>query len=307
MYFTNIPDHKSPTFNEELHFSQFNHHNIIFNVKPERAYCEQHKGFLSIKVVSSGEEWYQINNQEVAVRPGQFLILNEGQDYTCRVDSPHDLKIQSVFFTKEFSSSVFRDVLSEEDDLLDIPFEHGQSLEFFQKLYKTDEIVTHKFDGLISLLNDGGYKAGLVDEHLIFLLRYMIGAHKKEVKRVKEVKALKPSTQKEIYKRLCVAKDFMHSTFADDMDLSQIGNSSCLSVPQLVRQFKSVFGSTPHQYLLQVRLRNARLLLRNSSLPVNEITWKCGFENVSAFCRAFKTKYGHSPLHFRADERLVEG
>src|SRR6185436_3723547 len=107
MYFTSIPDHKSPTFDEELHFDQFNHHNIIFNVQPEKAYCEQHRGFLSIKIVSSGEEWYQINNQELAVRPGQFLILNDGQDYTCRVDAPTDLSIQSVFFTQEFSSSVF--------------------------------------------------------------------------------------------------------------------------------------------------------------------------------------------------------
>lgn len=305
MYFTRIPDHKSPTFDEELHFSQFNHHNIIFNVQPDKAYCERHKGFLSIKVVSGGEEWYQINKQEVAVRPGQFLILNDGQDYTCRVDSPADVRIQSVFFTKAFSSSVFRDALSDEETLLDLPHEHGQSLEFFQTLYAIDEILTGKFKSLISVLNTGAYKTGEVDEHLVFLLHYLIGVHKKEAQRAKEVKALKASTQKEIYRRLCVAKDVMHSTFADDLDLAQIGSFSCLSVPQLVRQFKSAFGSTPHQYLLQVRLQNALLLLRNSSLTVQEITWRCGFENPSAFCRAFKASYGHSPLHFRAAEVLI--
>jgi len=304
MYFTRIPDHKSPTFNEELHFSQFNHHNIVFNVQPDKTYCEQHRGFLSIKIVSSGEEWYQINNQEVAVRPGQFLILNDGQDYTCRAELPSDLKIQSVFFTKSFSSSVFRDALNDDRVVLDSPFEQGQSLEFFQTLYKTDETVTQKFSSLISMLDNDGFKKSVVDEHLVFLLHYLIGVHKTEAKRVREVKALKPSTQKEIYKRLCVAKDFIHSTFAGDLDLSSIGNSSCLSTPQLVRQFKSVFGATPHQYLLQVRLQNAHALLKNSSLPVQEITWRCGFENPSAFCRAFKANYGHSPLYFRAGENL---
>jgi AraC-like DNA-binding protein len=304
MYFTRIPDHNSPTFNEELHFSQFNDHNIIFNVQPERAYCERHKGFLSIKIVSSGEEWYQVNNQEVAVRPGRFLILNDGQDYTCRVDSPADVSIQSVFFTKTFSSSVFRDALNDEETMLDLPCEQGQSLEFFQTLYETDETVKQKFTSLISVLNNGGYKPDSINEHLVFLLHYLIKAHKNESKRAKEVKALKSSTQREIYKRLCVAKDFIHSTFACDQDLSQIGSSACLSIPQLVRQFKAAFGTTPHQYLLQVRLENALALLRNSSLPVQEITWRCGFEDASAFCRAFKAKYEHSPLHFRVGEIL---
>src|SRR6185295_4980816 len=144
------------------------------------------------------------NNQELAVRPGQFLILNDGQDYTCRVDSPADVKIQSVFFTREFSSSVFRDALNEEDDLLDLPYEQGQSLEFFQTLYPTDEVVTQKFKSLISQLNAGGYKKDEVDEHLVFLLHYMIGVHKKEAKRAREVKAIKPSTRNEIYRRLCM-------------------------------------------------------------------------------------------------------
>jgi AraC-like DNA-binding protein len=304
MYFTSIPDHKSPKFNEELHFSQFNHHNIIFNVQPEKTYCEQHRGFLSIKIVSSGEEWYQINNREVAVRPGQFLLLNHGQDYTCRADSPVDLKIQSVFFTKSFSSSVFRDALNDELTMLDLPFEQGQSLEFFQTLYRTDEAVAQKFNQLISELNNVGFQKSSVDEHLVFLLHYLISLHKKEAKRAKEVKALKPSTQKEIYKRLCAAKDLMHSTFSNDLDLSLIGTSACLSVPQLVRQFKSAFGVTPHQYLLQIRLQNAHSLLKNSSLSVQEITWSCGFENASAFCRAFKSSYGESPLFFRKTEIL---
>ena len=304
MYFTSIPNHKDPTFDEELHFSQFKQRNIIFNVKAERAYCEQLKGFLSIKMVSSGEEWYRINNQELAVRPDQFLILNDEQDYTCRVDSPKDVRIQSIFFTKTFSSAVFRDALSDEEMMLDAPYEQGQSLEFFQTLYRTDEVLRQKISRLISMLDDHVHRADWVDEHLVFLLQYLIGVHKNEVKRVRDVKALKPATRKEIYKRLCIAKDFMHSSFTSDADLSQIGGSACLSTPQLVRQFKAVFEITPHQYLLQVRLENALSLLKNSTLTVQEITWRCGFENASAFCRAFKSRYGHSPLHFRAGEIL---
>jgi AraC-like DNA-binding protein len=302
MYFTRIPNHKSPTFDEERHFNQFKQCNIIFNVKAERAYCERLKGCLSVKIVSSGEEWYHVNNHQLAVRPGQFLILNDEQDYTCRADSSGEVRIQSVFFTKAFSSAVFHDALSDEEMILDDPFEQGQSLEFFQTLYETDEVLRQKIGSLIAVLDDGGYQKNVIDEHLVFLLHYLIRVHKKEAKRANEVKALKHTTRKEIYRRLCIAKDFMHSSFMGDSDLSQIGNSACLSTPQLVRQFKAVFGTTPHQYLLQVRFENALSLLRNSSESVQEITGRCGFKNTSAFCRAFKGKYGVSPLGLRIGE-----
>ncbi|WP_448633871.1 helix-turn-helix domain-containing protein [Pedobacter panaciterrae] len=103
----------------------------------------------------------------------------------------------------------------------------------------------------------------------------------------------------EIYKRLCIAKDFLHSTFMEKHDLDTLSSNACLSVPQLVRQFKSVFKTTPYQYLIQIRLDRAVELLKNSNKPVHEITWQCGFENVSAFCRAFKSAYGTQPLIFR--------
>jgi AraC-like DNA-binding protein len=72
-----------------------------------------------------------------------------------------------------------------------------------------------------------------------------------------------------------------------------------MSVPQLVRQFKAVFLTTPHQYLIRLRLAHAARWLKQSSMPVHEITWMCGFENTSAFCRAFRAAYGVHPLGYK--------
>lgn len=303
MYFTSLPDHKRPGFDEELHFSQFKRHNIIFNALAGQRYSVRLIGCLSIKTILSGEEWYDINNHQLAVRPGQFLILNDDQDYSCRVDTAGEVRIQSVFFKAAFASSVFRDALSKEETLLDNPFETGdQPLEFFQTLYDTDPGLEQKLGGLITELNEYGYDSQMVDERLVFLLHHLIRTHKKEAERAARVSAVKPATRKEIYKRLCVAKDFLHSTFMDKQDLSGISNTACLSSPQLVRQFKAVFHTTPHQYLTRIRLSHAARLLKNTSAPVHEITWRCGFENTSAFCRAFKTAYGLPPLHFRTEK-----
>jgi AraC family transcriptional regulator len=300
MYFTSLPNHKEMGFDEQVHFSKFKRHNVIFNAISNLSYCERHVGCLSIKTVVSGEEWYNIDNREIAVRPGQFLMLNDDQEYSCRIDGPEKTNIISVFFSKDFSSSVFRDVLCNEDTLLDSPFESiGKAPEFFQTLYNNDIRLQQKLQNLVSSLNDCGYDNHRVDESLTFLLHDLLCAHKVEVHRVGRVSAIKPNTKTEIYKRLCIAKDFMHSTFMHKSDLSLMSHTACLSAPQLIRQFKAVFKTTPHQYLTQIRLAYAARLLKHSTMSVNEITLACGFEDTSAFCRSFKKEYSVSPGSFR--------
>ena len=87
MYFTSLPDHREPGFDEQLHFSKFKRHNIIFNALSSKSHCEHHVGCLSIKTVSCGEEWYQTSSNPLAVKPGQFLVLNDDQEYSSWINS----------------------------------------------------------------------------------------------------------------------------------------------------------------------------------------------------------------------------
>src|SRR5258708_25650693 len=145
LYYPRLPDNIKPEFDEESHFSQFKRHNIVFNALASKSYRVRHVGCLSVKTILSGEEWYEVNNRPLAVRPGQFLILNDSQDYYCQVDTAGEVRIQSVFFQAAFASSIFRVSLTREDSLLDNPFEAGeQLLEFFPTLYAPDSSVTHK-------------------------------------------------------------------------------------------------------------------------------------------------------------------
>jgi len=300
MYFTHLPDHTDPGFDEQLHFSRFGQQNIVFNAVSSKSHCDRHVGCLSLKTIWSGEEWYGVDGRRLAVRQGQFLILNNDQEYSCKIDTPEKVRVVSIFFKKEFAAAVFRDALSGEDALLEQPFEAGRRpLEFFQTLGEVDAALQHRITRLINVLNEYGYEKNRVDEHLVFLLHYLMRTHKTEVARAGRVYAVKPSTRVEIYKRLCIAKDLMHSSYMERPDLDAIGNAACLSTPQLVRHFKAVFQRTPHQDLVRIRLNHAAELLRRTSLPVHEITWKCGFENTSAFCRAFRTEYGVTPSYFR--------
>lgn len=298
MYFTSLPDHSSPLFDEQLHFSRFKKHNIIFNALSKESHCDHHVGCLSLKTMLSGEEWYGINNRHLAIRPGQFLILNDDQDYSCRINQGENARTFSIFFKKEFASSVFSDALSDEETLLDNPFQNREgTLEFYQTLHDVDATLRKQLQNLIISLDNEGYNSFAVDEYLVSLLNYLIEVHQSDSLLSKKINAVKSTTRTEVYKRLCIAKDFLHSFYEDKLDLDTISAMACMSVPQLVRQFKSVFHTTPYQYLIKIRLQRAAELLGNK-IPVSEIALRCGFENVSAFCRAFKSEYGVQPRSY---------
>lgn len=300
MYLTNLPDHNAPGFNEALHFSRFKKHNIIFKAASDTGYCERHVGCLSIKTVQNGMEWYGVNHRQIALRPGQFLILNDDQEYSCKVDRHSKTTLLSIFFSHAFASTVLLDASISPETSLDNFHEIGRTIpEFFQTLNNIGPAMQQKLFNLTHTLDQSGYDPDVVDEHLTFLLNDMLRENKINGDRANSILSVKPATKTEIYKRLCIAKDFMLTTFMDKPNLALIGRTACLSVPQLVRQFKVAFGITPHQYLTQIRLSHAAELLNGSRTPVNEIALACGFEDNSAFSRAFKSKYAVQPTRFK--------
>jgi AraC-like DNA-binding protein len=296
LYFRSLPNHSDKRFNEQSHFAKFKEHNIVFNAITTKSYCEKHVGCLSIKTVWSGMESYEFQGVQRNVTPGQFLILNNEQAYSSRIDSSENVQSLSVFFTNEFSASVFCDARSREETLLenfdqkttDIP-------DFFQTLYSIDPSLL----AMLRKLSTEALSSDEIDEQLIFVLRHLLTVHRSEVNRSQHVEAVKALTKKEIYRRLCVAKDVLHSSYMKDLDLATISREASLSVPQLVRQFKATFNTTPHQYLRTIRLERAAAQLKTTNEPVHAIAQDNGFENFSAFCRAFRKEFGFTPLALR--------
>jgi AraC-like DNA-binding protein len=86
-------------------------------------------------------------------------------------------------------------------------------------------------------------------------------------------------------------------------DLARRAN---LSVYYFSRLFKQNTGFSPHEYLLNHRVANAKYLLRTTDFPIKKIAFCCGFGTVSAFCTTFKKRVGDSPLHYREGEKRYD-
>lgn len=72
-----------------------------------------------------------------------------------------------------------------------------------------------------------------------------------------------------------------------------------ISVPQLIRRFRTETGMTPYAYLMHIRLQTAEMYLRYTSMPVDVISRKTGFSTTSNFIMQFQKIYGTTPQKYR--------
>jgi AraC-like DNA-binding protein len=92
---------------------------------------------------------------------------------------------------------------------------------------------------------------------------------------------------------------FMHKNLHEKITLSDLAHFSRLSVSQFARVFKEEIGTTPIEYLQELRLTRAKRLLKDSCKTVTEIAIDCGFNSSSYFSRCFQTRFNTSASDYR--------
>lgn len=83
-------------------------------------------------------------------------------------------------------------------------------------------------------------------------------------------------------------------------ELSSLARIARLSPYHFLRVFEGITGTTPHQYLLRVRLRRAAIRIRKEQGRILDIALACGFGDISNFNRTFRAEFGVSPRRYRA-------
>jgi transcriptional regulator GlxA family with amidase domain len=94
-------------------------------------------------------------------------------------------------------------------------------------------------------------------------------------------------------------QEWMHSEYHVPITLDDIAARFDISVRSLNRRFKQSTGRTPMQYLQQVRLDNAREMLRASNLSIAEVAFNAGFTDCSYFSAQFRKAISLSPKAYR--------
>jgi AraC family transcriptional regulator len=93
--------------------------------------------------------------------------------------------------------------------------------------------------------------------------------------------------------------DLVQSRINEDISLADMAAVTGLSVNHFSYIFKRSMGESPHQFVLQQRMRHATELLVSSDLRKIDIALACGFKTQQHFARTFRKLCGLSPTEYR--------
>jgi AraC-like DNA-binding protein len=100
--------------------------------------------------------------------------------------------------------------------------------------------------------------------------------------------------------RMQRAKRFIELHAFEQLRLADLARELGLSPFTTLRQFRAATGKTPHGYLLELRLAEAKRLLKKTTGSVESIAKNLGFDDLAYFSRFFKQRTGYSPSSYRA-------
>ncbi len=301
-----FPDYSRPGFDIKKYINLYNTSNVITYASSSDVSYAKHNGTLSIKYAFKGDEYYATDKCRYRINNDNFMLFNLWQEYESYISSDEATESLSVFFHPAFAGSILKVKLMPEDRLLDNHItdkNNPQPVSFIEKLYPKDNLVVPILQNIRAAFNNNTASHGFLEEKLHFLVEALLYANRELYKDINRLQFVKPSTKIEIYKRLCIAKDYMDSCYNEKITLNSLAKSACMCEHHLLREFKKHFKITPHQYLTLTRLKRAAALLKTSEKTMSEISSAIGYEYLSSFSQLFYQRYGSSPSKFRIQQK----
>ena len=93
----------------------------------------------------------------------------------------------------------------------------------------------------------------------------------------------------------------MISSGGRDLSVEALAQLCDISSRHLSRMFKKTTGRTLGQYINEIRINRAKLLLSQPDCLVKEVAFRCGFSNQSSFSQVFRKATGKTPKKFRSE------
>jgi AraC-like DNA-binding protein len=261
---------------------------------------------LSIRAAWGGVEHCYVNGRTLAVDDDDFLILNHGQIFSTSIRSLQPVESLAICFKPEMAEQAYGEVSASIEEALARGDATGErSADFMENLQPHENSVSPVLRFIRAHASRGVVDESWYDEQLVFLLARMQCHHRRLLEQVDRIALIRPATRREVYRRISLATDFLHTNYAQGVDLSMLAKIAYLSKYHFLRLFTLVHGVTPRTYLQRKRISVAIRLIETTRMTMSEVSANVGFAEESTLVRQMRRWTQLTPRQVRA--RVMDG
>lgn len=111
--------------------------------------------------------------------------------------------------------------------------------------------------------------------------------------------SLEKTSSEKISKDMAYIKNYIKQHFREEINLDTLAEVGHINKYYLSHSFKKAFGVSPIEYLIQMRIRESKILLETTNYPISNISAITGFSSQSFFAQSFKRVTNMSPSQYR--------
>lgn len=228
-----------------------------------------------IGLVEHGARIITTQDDETLISPGEMFILNPQQPHSC----------QSI------GTGISYSVISIRPEVMSA-FGGAHDPAWRQPFFRTVRIVNDQLAVAIRALCklvELKYDPCEIETQVVLLLAKLVADYGDC-----QPANLMPDLQSAVIHRV---RKYIDSGYSEKISLSELADACNLSPYHLQRTFVELTGLSPHDYLVYVRIKHSKRLLRQG-LPLADIAQDVGFVDQSHFTHSFKRVVGITPGFF---------
>jgi AraC family transcriptional regulator len=261
--------------------------------------CPEHPSGIGLLITGKGNCNYYVNGAKNQVDQNKVFFINRGSQLAVRTTGKESAPAL-LFFNSQLPDLVQHSLNYGDEALLDKAFDNlPYDFSYLERVHVNQNL--HQTVSSLIVLGDScsSFASLKADVIIRTLFEDLLKENQEAYKCSQNIQAIKASTRLEIFKRVSLAKDWMEENYNDNITLEDIASVAMMNSQHFLRMFKQVYHITPHQYLIDRKLKKAKQLLEDTGLTINDICHSIGFESVFSFSILFKDRFGLAPSHFR--------
>lgn len=246
-----------------------------------------------IALVRTGSITLETTTNSYSLNQGDMYFISPNQKY--RISENRNAVVDVVLLNLSNPASVTQEYIPQS---LIRGLTTGNCTRF-AKISPEDAFYTEMLDALRTITKAENEKFDffqLLVHGKMYEIFYILFANK-------YVEILDVETQGKKYRALRRITEYINENFCDAISLDTIAQTTGLSRYYVSHLFKELMNTTFVNYVNELRLTRAAMLLTTTDTPIIEIAGMSGFNNISNFNRAFKMYYDTTPSKYRKTER----